>query len=212
MRHASPSFAVEVGNDGQQSRPTMKVGVFFERDGILTVAPSDGVAGRPPAHLGEFRVREDLADVLMELRQAGFLLFATTNQPGLTSGAVSRREVDLMHAMLTRKLGLDGVLVCPHAADDGCPCRKPQAGLLVEAAHRYKLDLQHSFVVSDTWEDAEMAAAAGATSVLVRSRRNGDTHHDCVVGSVAEAAAKVVEIARGMGTLQVVAASGRRAS
>lgn len=182
----------------------MKVAVFFERDGILTHPVEEGGHVRTPERMEEFRLRDGIAAALSELRAAGFLLFVTTNQPGVTAGKPSRRELDLMHAFMGRKLALDGILVCPHPADDVCNCRKPLPGLMKEAAHQYKLDLEHSFVVSDRWEDAEMAEAVGATSVLVRSKTNGSGHHDYIVADFAAAVAKVLEVARTQGTLRVL--------
>lgn len=182
----------------------MKVAVFFERDGILIHPQGDGATSRTPQRMEEFRVREEILERLTELRAAGFLLFATTNQPGVTSGAPSRRELDLMHAVLCRKLPLEAVLVCPHPSDDACTCRKPLPGLLREAAHQHKLDLDHSFVVSDRWEDAEMADAVGATSVLIRSKANGTGHHDYIVEDFSGAMTKVLEVARDLGTLRVL--------
>lgn len=182
----------------------MKVAVFFERDGVLTEPVVEEGVVRTPHRVEEFRVREGVVPLLAKLRDAGFQLYATTNQPGVTSGAPSRRELDMMHAILMRKLPLDGVLLCPHAADDGCNCRKPLPGLLREAAHQHKLDLDHSFVVSDRWEDAEMAEAVGATSVLVRAKNNGSGHHDYIVPDLAAAVAKVLEVAEELGTLRVL--------
>lgn len=177
----------------------MRAAVFIERDGAL-VRPVPGTA--TPAKLEDFRVVEEAAGPLLQLRQSGFLLFATTNQPGVTSGVPTRRELDMMHAVLTKKLGLDDILVCPHPSDDGCTCHKPLPGLLREAARRHGVDLDHSFVVSDKWVDAEMAEAAGATSVLIRSQHNGSGHHDYVVPDFAAAVAKILEIAGSLGTLR----------
>jgi D-glycero-D-manno-heptose 1,7-bisphosphate phosphatase len=184
----------------------MRVAVFFERDGVLARSVSgNGTAVR----LEDFQIMAEAISPLDRLREAGFFLFATTNQPGVTLGAPTRRELDLMHATLTRRLSLHGVLVCPHALDDPCPCRKPQPGLLREAARRHGVDLDHSFVVSDRWVDAEMAEAAGATSVLIRSKHNGNGHHDYVVADLASAATKILEIARDLGTLRMMAARRR---
>ena len=57
-----------------------------------------------------------------------------------------RRELDAMHDHLRRLLPVDGVLLCPHDESDRCSCRKPGAGLFTEAAFRWHLDLDRSFV------------------------------------------------------------------
>ncbi len=185
----------------------MKAAVFIERDGIL--ARSTTAGGGTATRLEDFQVIESAAESLKALRDAGFLIYATTNQPGVTSGAPTRRELDLMHSVMVRKLALSGVLVCPHPLDDACPCRKPQPGLLRDAASTSGIDLEHSFVVSGHWSDAEMAETVGSTSVLIRSEQNGHGHHDLVVTDLKGAVAKILEVAQGMGTLRVLAASRR---
>lgn len=185
----------------------MRAAVFLERDGVLAQAVAGN--GGTPTRLEDFKVQEAAEAALQPLKEAGFLLFATTNQPGVTEGAPTRRELDLMHALVQRKLGLTEVLVCPHTADDQCPCRKPQPGLLREAARRHGIDLDHSFVISDKWVDAELAEAAGATSVLIRSKLNGSVHHDFVVDDLAAAVAKILEVAKELGTLRLLSARRR---
>lgn len=184
----------------------MRAAVFIERDGVL----ADSTTGNGPAStFEEFKVRSEAAGPVQKLREAGFLVFATTNQPGVTSGKPTRRELDLMHATLLRQLSLDEVLVCHHAADDSCGCHKPQPGMLLEAARRHGVDLEHSYVVSDKWIDAEMAEATGSTSVLLRSKHNGTCHHDFVVEDLAGATAKILENAGELGTLRALAARRR---
>lgn len=180
----------------------MRAAVFFERDGVL-VQPGSG--NGTPVSLDEFHVLDAARAPLDRLRDAGFYLFATTNQPGVTAGAPSRDDLDRMHEVLALQLGLSDVLFCPHSHDDPCLCRKPQPGLLREAARRHGIDLDHSFVVSDRWVDAEMAEAAGATSVLLHSRRNGQGHHDFIVADLPAAVDKILEIAEQVGTLRLLA-------
>lgn len=184
----------------------MRAAVFIERDGVL--AHSTGSNG-VPKQLEDFHVNGPAAAAVQRLREAGFLVFATTNQPGVTAGRPSRRELDQMHAVLVRQLGIDEVLVCPHASDDPCNCRKPQPGLLREAARRHGVDLDHSYVISDKWVDAEMAEAAGSTSVLIRSQQNGKGHHDFIVDDLDGAVAKILDNAGELGTLRALAARRR---
>ena len=159
----------------------MKQAVFIERDGILNevrVGPKNPIQ---PLAFEEFKLRPGAVGPLKKLKAAGFVLVVTTNQPGLSRGYQSRRELDLMHAMVRRMFPVDDILVCPHDEGDHCPCRKPRAGLLVEAAFKWHLDLDHSFVISDKWQDSEAARTAGCTSLLVTSPWNGQVHHDFVL-------------------------------
>jgi len=172
----------------------MKAAVFFERDGVLNDVQV--VRGQPltPLTFDEFRVRAEVAAPLQQLKSAGYVLIATTNQPLISKGLLSRRELDLMHGRLRRLLPLDDLLVCPHEESDRCPCRKPRTGLLIEAAFKWHLNLDHSFVISDKWQDAAAAQVAGCTSVLIQSPWNGGGHHDFVVPSLAEAVGKILQL------------------
>jgi D-glycero-D-manno-heptose 1,7-bisphosphate phosphatase len=156
----------------------MMQGIFIERDGILNRVRVERQHQISPLTLEEFHVNEAMVPLLSKLKAAGFLLIATTNQPGLSRGYQSRRELDRMHDLLCRSLPLDDILVCPHDETDRCPCRKPNPGLLVEAAFKRHLSLDLSFAISDKWQDAQAARTAGCTSLLLQSPWVGDVHHD----------------------------------
>jgi D-glycero-D-manno-heptose 1,7-bisphosphate phosphatase len=100
-----------------------------------------------------------------------------------------------MHHCLMSRFPLEGVLLCPHDEADRCPCRKPKPGLLIEAAFKWHLDLDHSFVVGERWQDAEAARVAGCTSLLLRSPWNGPVHHDCILDSLPEITDKILRLA-----------------
>jgi D-glycero-D-manno-heptose 1,7-bisphosphate phosphatase len=172
----------------------MKTGIFFERDGILNLAKIESGQQVTPLSLDEFKVNPAALDSLHKLKAAGFVLLATTNQPGLSRGYLPRRELDRMHDLLKKSLPLDDILVCPHDEADHCPCRKPQDGLLVEAAFKWHVDLDRSYVVSDKWQDAQAAHVAGCTSLMVRSPWIGKGHHDFVLSNLSEVVQKIQQL------------------
>jgi D-glycero-D-manno-heptose 1,7-bisphosphate phosphatase len=172
----------------------MKPAAFIERDGILNAI---GVLGRQqvvPETLDRFQLKTEVAPLLLEMRAAGLLLIVTTNQPGISRGSLSRRELDRMHQVLRATFIVDDVMVCPHEDADRCPCRKPRAGLFKEAAFKWGIDLNRSFVISDKWQDAEAARRAGATSLLVQSPWLGDGHHDFVLPDLPTLVDKVLQL------------------
>ncbi len=172
----------------------MKQGVFIERDGILNLVRVERQHQVSPLTMEELRVNAAIAPLLARLKAAGLVLVATTNQPGLSRGYQSRRELDRMHDALRRELPIDDILVCPHDEIDRCPCRKPKPGLVTEAAFKWHLDLDRSFVISDKRQDAEAARQAGCTSLLVQSPWVGNVHHDFVLPSVAAVVDKILEV------------------
>ncbi len=181
----------------------MKPGVFIERDGILNQVRSEGQGQVSPLTLEEFRVNGGAVPLLKRLKAAGFTLVATTNQPGLSRGYQSRRELDRMHELLRRTFPLDDILVCPHDETDFCPCRKPKPGLLVEAAFQWHLDLDRSFVISDKWQDAEAAREAGCTSLLLQSPWIGTARRDFLLPDLGAIVNKILLLKDGKRAMAV---------
>ena len=176
----------------------MKRAIFIERDGILNEVrqgPKNQIA---PLTLEEFKVNEAAAAGLRKLKDAGFVLIMTSNQPGLSRGYQSRRELDRMHDILKRGFPLDDIMICPHDESDHCPCRKPRPGLFIEAAFKWHLNLDHSFVISDKWQDAEAARTAGCTSLLLKSPWVGKVHHDFVQADLDAITDKILSLKQQM--------------
>jgi D-glycero-D-manno-heptose 1,7-bisphosphate phosphatase len=173
----------------------MKKAVFLERDGILNHAREGHNTQMSPLTVEDFRIDHATKTPLLELKAAGFLLVVTTNQPGLSRGYQSRRELDAMHTLLRKALPLDDIMICPHDESDYCPCRKPRPGLFIEAAFKWHLDMDRSFVVSDKWQDAEAARLVGCTSLLLKSPWIGRTHHDLVLPNIEVITEKILELA-----------------
>ncbi len=172
----------------------MKSAVFLERDGILNLARVERQHQSPPLRFEDLTINEDAIEPLKKLKAAGFLLIATTNQPGLSRGYLTRRELDLMHLVLQKRLGLDDILMCPHDDHDRCPCRKPQPGLFQEASFKWQVDLERSYVISDKWQDAHAAHLLGCTSLLLKSPWNGTAHHDFIINRLGEAADRILQV------------------
>jgi D-glycero-D-manno-heptose 1,7-bisphosphate phosphatase len=112
----------------------------------------------------------------------------------LSRGYQSRRELDRMHELLRATFALDDIFVCPHDETDGCSCRRPKPGLLVEAGFKWRLSLDHCFVISDKWQDAEAARAVNCTSLLLQSPWNGTARRDLVLPDLAAVVDKLLRL------------------
>jgi D-glycero-D-manno-heptose 1,7-bisphosphate phosphatase len=146
-----------------RSRPA----VFLDRDGVLNEAFVRRGVPTPPRSLEDFHVLPGVARACADLRQAGFVLVVVTNQPDIARGRQTRAEVDRIHERLRRLVPLDEICVCPHDDIDACTCRKPQPGMLLEAADRLDLDLARSASVGDRWRDIEAARRAGVKAIHI---------------------------------------------
>jgi histidinol-phosphate phosphatase family protein len=99
-------------------------------------------------------------------------LAVVSNQSGIARGLLTEREVAAVNRRVEELLGPIGPwLVCPHGPEDGCSCRKPAPGLVLEAAARLGVAPERCAVVGDIGADVEAARAAGARGVLVPTPR-----------------------------------------
>lgn len=152
---------------GPSPTPSGRPAVFLDRDGVLNEAVVVGGRPFPPDSVADLVLTPGVEDACAALRGAGFLLIMVTNQPDIARRTRDRAVVDAINDELRRRLGLDGVLVCAHDDGDGCGCRKPRPGMILEAAGRWQVPLTESVMVGDRWRDIAAGRSAGCRTVLL---------------------------------------------
>lgn len=145
----------------------MKPAVFLDRDGVINRVFVREGRPYPPASLKELELLPGVQQAAADLRSAGFLIVVVTNQPDVAKGLQQKSVVESIHSKIEEQLTVDAFKVCYHQDQDGCSCRKPQPGMLLEAATQCSIDLQRSYMVGDRWRDVEAGKAAGCQTILV---------------------------------------------
>ena len=163
------------GKVERMKRVLSRPAVFLDRDGTICEYV-------PELHkLEDFKLRPGAGEAIRLLNQAGYLVFVVTNQPMIAKGLISFAGLSEVHKKMETLLGeekawLDHVYFCPHHPDRGfvgerlelkidCDCRKPRTGMLEQAAGSFKIDLNRSFMVGDTWRDIECGQRFGLKTV-----------------------------------------------
>lgn len=141
--------------------------VFLDRDGVLNAATARHGRPHPPASIAEVAMLPGAAEACRALRDAGLVLVVVTNQPDIARGTTTAAAVAALNEAIVGGLGVAEVCVCPHDDADGCRCRKPRPGMLLDAADRLGLDLARSTMVGDRWRDVAAGRAAGTATVWV---------------------------------------------
>lgn len=167
--------------------------IFLDRDGVINKIVFR--EGRPtsPRHIDEFEIVAGVEESLKRLHAAGFMLFVVTNQPELARGLLTAESLRLMTERIMRTLIVDDVRVCPHDGHDGCSCRKPQPGMLVQLARDYDLALEESYIVGDTWKDTWAGRSAGCRSIILDRWYNRDDPADTRVPNLSTAVDLITE-------------------
>jgi D-glycero-D-manno-heptose 1,7-bisphosphate phosphatase len=145
--------------------------VILGRDGVLN-AYREGHVTAPE----EWHPLPGALEAVARLNRAAWHVVVATNQSGIGRGMIDMSAVNAVHAHMHQRMQalgarLDAVFFCPHTPEDGCDCRKPKPGLLLDIGHRYGVDLDQVPMVGDTLRDLQAARAAGCQPHLVRSGR-----------------------------------------
>ncbi|WP_211362836.1 D-glycero-alpha-D-manno-heptose-1,7-bisphosphate 7-phosphatase [Streptomyces phaeoluteigriseus] len=136
--------------------------VLFDRDGTLVEdVPYNGDPER-------VRLLPGAKRALDLLRAEGVATGVVSNQSGIGRGLLTDADVRRVNDRVDALLGGLGTWVyCPHVPDDGCGCRKPRPGLVIEAARRLGVAPGDCLVIGDIGADVLAARAAGARGVLI---------------------------------------------
>lgn len=152
--------------------------VILDRDGTINQDSDDYI--KSPA---EWHPIKGSLEAIARLTQAGYRVVVATNQSGIARGLFRTETLFAIHDTLQRALAqiggrIDAFFFCPHAAESGCECRKPQPGMLLEVARRFNVSLKDTYMVGDSRKDLEAAAAAGARPVLVLTGKGRKTRDE----------------------------------
>jgi D-glycero-D-manno-heptose 1,7-bisphosphate phosphatase len=146
---------------GSGARPA----AFLDRDGTLI---DDVGFVRDRAAV---RMLPTVVDALRTFAGAGYACVVVTNQSGVARGyfdaaAVHEINAEIRLQLETNGAALDAFYFCPHY-QSGCDCRKPEPGMIRQAARDLDLDIARSAVVGDRAGDIELGQRLGIPGVLV---------------------------------------------
>jgi D-glycero-D-manno-heptose 1,7-bisphosphate phosphatase len=156
--------------------------IVLDRDGVLNRTVPNPAEPRPdsPLAVSEAEVFPWVPEVLRALTAAGYALCVASNQPAAAKGKTTRAVLDAVHAEILRQAqAAGGVIlsshVCFHRAEDGCACRKPATGLLVEAFARHaRYAPAASWMVGDRATDVLAGVAFGLRTAYLGARDSDD--------------------------------------
>jgi len=149
--------------------------VFFDRDDTLIrcndINP-DGDLGDPA--LVRLLPGADQATSL--LHRAGYVLIVVSNQGGVARGKYTLEDVRRVNDRVNELLSglIHAFYVCPWHPRGLVPeftrehpWRKPQPGMILQAALDHDLDLARSWLVGDALRDIQAGRAAGCRTILL---------------------------------------------
>jgi len=175
----------------------MNKAAFLDRDGVINrKAPNED---EYIVSWEDMEMLPGVAKAITLLNRAGFLVIVVSNQRSVAKGLITDEELSLMHKQMCEELAragatIHGVYYCPHELEPPCDCRKPQPGLLLQAARTYDIDLSASWMIGDSDKDVEAGKAAGCRTVRVlRSHEAENRTADGVARSLLDATYQILK-------------------
>lgn len=156
--------------------------VFLDRDGTLihergwVLSPDD------------IELIDGAAEAVARLNQAGYVVVLVTNQSAVGRGMIDEAQLAENHAHLEAELEragarLDAIEYCPDHPTEGVGeykresrRRKPEPGMLLDAAEALDLDLERSWTIGDAERDLVAGQRAGVRGILVATGKGQREH------------------------------------
>lgn len=145
--------------------------IYLDRDG--TINEDTGYL----SEIEHWRFLEGAVEALQLFQANGYALAVVTNQSGIARGMFTDSDVWQLHDFMQQELAtfgvaIDAIAICPHGAEDGCPCRKPATGLadIIQQTVDFSVDSTRSWMIGDKSSDVGFGQALGVKTALLTSR------------------------------------------
>ena len=173
----------------------MRRAAFLDRDGVINRKAREG---EYVTRWEEMEILPGVAEAIALFNQSGLAVIVVSNQRCVAKGLITVSELGTLHQRMCDALAaagsmIDAIYYCPHEAEPPCRCRKPQPGMLLDAARDHGIDLSASWMVGDSKADVEAGRRAGCKTALIAGReesRNIDA--DLVAGSLLEGVQQIL--------------------
>jgi histidinol-phosphate phosphatase family protein len=144
----------------------MEKAIFLDKDGTLIPDVPFNVDARL------VNIEANSVDGLKLFRDMGYRLVVVSNQSGVARGYFEEDALRAIEDKIQQLLAMHGLNIhafyyCTHDIDADCNCRKPQPGMLMNAAKDLNIDLAQSWMVGDILNDVEAGNKVGCRTILI---------------------------------------------
>jgi D-glycero-D-manno-heptose 1,7-bisphosphate phosphatase len=162
------------------ARRRMKA-AFLDRDGVINALVHHEDAGviDGPFIASQFKLIPRAAEAIRLLNDTGLKVVVVSNQPGIAKGHLKLEMLKVFESIMLagiRKEGghIDGIHYCLHHPEaklakfrQRCHCRKPETGLLEQAAADLRVSLDECYMIGDGIPDLLAGSNAGCRTIFV---------------------------------------------
>ena len=184
------------GRIARRNRRNERPAIFLDRDGVL-LRHVDNLS-----RLEDVELLAGVGSAAAAINASDYLAVVVTNQPMIAKGFLTPVGLRAIHKKMETLLGrehafVDAIYYCPHHPDAGfrgevrhlkgpCACRKPNPGMLLQAAQEWNIDLPNSWMIGDRESDLIAGKRASCTTVHLRGDAPGSAWADHSAASLLE--------------------------
>lgn len=141
--------------------------IFLDRDGVIN--DDDDYVHK----ISDFKFISGVFEACQCFKKQGFKIIIITNQAGIGRGFYSENDFQHLNQWMVQKfqergVKINGVYYCPHHPEHGkgeyfkqCGCRKPEPGMILQAAQEHQIELSDSILIGDKISDIKAGKLAG---------------------------------------------------
>lgn len=172
------------GKVSRLNREKKQKAIFLDRDGVINKEVDN------LTKIEDFELIDKVSDSIKLINKSEYLAIVVTNQPVIAKGFITNIQLDLIHKKMDSILGdqgayVDDLFYCPHHPESGfegevknlkikCNCRKPKPGMLIEAAKKYNIDLEKSWIIGDRYADIKAGNQVDVSTILLKTGHSGN--------------------------------------
>jgi D-glycero-D-manno-heptose 1,7-bisphosphate phosphatase len=146
-----------------------KCAIFLDRDGVVIRKASDG---KYVTNWSEVQFLQGSSQAIADFCHFGYKVIIVTNQRGVATRKIELSKLKEIHSRIIDVItscggSISGIYFCPHDVSEGCSCRKPKTGMLLQAAAEHQLCLPECWMVGDAETDIAAGKSVGCKTALI---------------------------------------------
>jgi len=155
--------------------------VLLDRDGVINALVYHEDAGviDAPFKRSQFKLLPRVPEAIRLLSDLGLKTAIVSNQPGIAKGHLKPGILKAFESKMLSQIRseggrIDGIFYCLHHPEaklpklrQHCHCRKPETGLLEQAAAELQVSLEECYMIGDGIPDLLAGTRAGCRTIFV---------------------------------------------
>ncbi len=160
--------------------------IFLDRDGVINILVPRNEGYYSPRFFSEFQLYDDVEKTLTYLKRKKYLLIIISNQPDISRGKMSIKELEKIDNFLYKNLPIDDIYYSYDSNYEKGSSKKPSPIMILDAQKKWDINLSESFFVGDSVVDKDCAKNSSISFIGIERDHNKDLFKKNLIYSLNE--------------------------